>query len=374
MIESSSIGTPVLWVGFTTFVVALLALDLGVFHRDAHEVRLREALVWSVVWVALSLLFCAGIYARFGTDRGLEFLTGYLIEKALAVDNIFVFLVIFSAFAVPAAYQHRVLFWGILGAMVMRAVFIVLGAALIARFHWVMYVFGAFLVWTGARMLFRSDAEVQPERNPLFRMLRRLVPTVPEYHGGRFTVVKDGRRFATPLLLVLVCIETTDLVFAVDSIPAIFAVTKDPFIVYTSNICAILGLRAMFFLLAGAVQRLNYLQPGLALVLVLVGTKMLLADLYPIPITVSLGAVVALLGLSVSASLLWPGAAGEAASAPDEAGNMKLRAVGVAPYGRHRHGLISSWAAIAIALLLYAVTALFVLSQESYMPSLVELR
>jgi tellurite resistance protein TerC len=373
VIEITTIGTPVLWIGFTVLVLALLALDLGVFHRNAHEVSLREALVWSVVWIALSLLLCAGIYAQFGNERGLEFLTGYLIEKALAVDNIFVFLVIFSAFAVPTAYQHRVLFWGILGAMVMRAIFIVLGAAMIARFHWVMYVFGAFLVLTGTKMLVRGDSEVHPERNPLFRMLRRVVPAVSEYHGTRFTIVKNGRRFATPLLLVLVCIETSDLVFAVDSIPAIFAVTKDPFIVYTSNICAILGLRAMFFLLSGAVRRLNYLQPGLALVLVFVGTKMLLVDVYPIPIAVSLGAVVTLLGLSVLASLLWPAAAAGATAAPDETGDIRLDAV-VAHVQLRRHGLISPWLAIAIALLMYALTALFVLSQESYMPSLVELR
>jgi tellurite resistance protein TerC len=305
----------------------MLVLDLGVFHRNAHEVRFREALVWSVIWIVLSLLLCAWVYAQFGNDRGLEFLTGYLIEKALAVDNIFVFLVIFSAFAVPAAYQHRVLFWGILGALVMRALFILVGAALIERFHWVMYVFGAFLVLTGVKMLVRGDAELHPERNPLFRLFRRFVPSVSEYHGPRFTVVKGGRRHATPLLLVLVCIETSDLVFAIDSIPAIFAVTSDPFIVFTSNICAILGLRAMFFLLAGAVQRLNYLQPGLALVLAFVGTKMLLVDLYPIPIAVSLGAVATLLGGSVLASLLWPPPVTRPAAAEAGAGDVPLRAV-----------------------------------------------
>ena len=329
--EVTTVGTPALWIGFTAFVVAMLVLDLGVFHRDAHEVRMREALVWSVIWIALSLLLCAGVYAQFGNERGLEFLTGYLIEKALAVDNIFVFLVIFSAFAVPAAYQHRVLFWGILGAMVMRAVFIILGAALMARFHWIMYVFGAFLLLTGAKMLLGRHTETHPERNPLFRMLRRFVPAVAEYHGPRFTVVKEGRRFATPLLLVLVCIETTDLVFAVDSIPAIFAVTKDPFIVYTSNICAILGLRAMFFLLAGAVRRLNYLQPGLALVLIFVGVKMLLVDVYPIPIAISLGTIAGLLGASVLASLLWPGKPIETVPAQDTASAMPLPVAPLAP-------------------------------------------
>jgi tellurite resistance protein TerC len=330
MIELTTIGTPGLWIGFSVFILAMLVLDLGVFHRNAHEVRFREALVWSVIWIAVSLLLCAGIYVQFGNERGLEFLTGYLIEKALAVDNIFVFLVIFSAFAVPAAYQHRVLFWGILGALIMRALFIVVGAALIERFHWIMYVFGGFLVLTGVKMLLRRDVEEHPERNPLFRLFQRFIPSVAEYHGSRFTVVKAGRRYATPLLLVLVCIETSDLVFAVDSIPAIFAVTSDPFIVYTSNICAILGLRAMFFMLAGAVQRLNYLQPGLALVLVFVGTKMLVADLYPIPIVVSLGAVATLLGASVLASLLWPPVVRQPGAAEKGAGNVPPHAV-VAP-------------------------------------------
>jgi tellurite resistance protein TerC len=333
MSELATIGTPALWIGFTVFILAMLVLDLGVFHRNAHEVRFREALVWSVIWIALSLLFCAWIYAQFGNERGLEFLTGYLIEKALAVDNIFVFLVIFSAFAVPAAYQHRVLFWGILGALIMRALFIVVGAALIERFHWIMYLFGVFLVLTGIKMLLRRDVEEHPERNPLFRMFQRFIPSVSEYHGSRFTVVKDGRRYATPLLLVLVCIETSDLVFAVDSIPAIFAVTKDPFIVFTSNIFAILGLRAMFFLLAGAVQRLNYLQPGLALVLVFVGTKMLLADLYPIPIVISLGAVATLLGTSVLASLLWPPVAAQSIAAKPNAADVPPRVVVAPPNG-----------------------------------------
>jgi tellurite resistance protein TerC len=330
MIELTTIGTPALWIGFTGFILAMLVLDLGVFHRNAHEVRFREALVWSVIWIVLSLLLCAWVYVQFGNERGLEFLTGYLIEKALAVDNIFVFLVIFSAFAVPAAYQHRVLFWGILGALIMRALFILVGAALIERFHWVMYVFGAFLVLTGVKMLVRRDAELHPERNPLFQLFQRFIPSVSEYHGPRFTVVKAGRRYATPLLLVLVCIETSDLVFAIDSIPAIFAVTSDPFIVYTSNICAILGLRAMFFLLAGAVQRLNYLQPGLALVLVFVGTKMLVADLYPIPIVISLGAVATLLGTSVLASLLWPPVR-QVVAAKEKAGDVPLRAVAAVP-------------------------------------------
>jgi tellurite resistance protein TerC len=302
--ELPSIGTPGLWLGFTAFVLALLALDLGVFHRDPHEIRLREALGWSVVWVALALAFTGWVTWAFGRERGLEFLTGYLIEKALAVDNVFVFLVVFSTFAVPAAYLHRVLFWGILGALVMRAVFILLGAALLERFHWVMYLFGAFLVLTGVKLLLHRDAELHPERNPVFRLFTRLVPSVPSYHGPRFTVVHRGRRHATPLLLVLVCVELTDVVFAVDSIPAIFAVTKDPFIVYTSNIFAILGLRAMFFLLAGVVDRFYFLKEGLAVVLAFVGVKMLLADLAKIPIGVSLAVIAGVLAVAIGASWL----------------------------------------------------------------------
>jgi tellurite resistance protein TerC len=298
-----TIGTPGLWAGFTLFVLALLALDLGVFHRKAHVVGFREALGWSVVWVVLAMTFGAGLWQLHGEQRGLEYLTGYLIEKALAVDNIFVFVVLFSAFAVPPALQHRVLFWGILGALVMRAAFIVLGAALIARFHWVLYVFGALLLLTGVKLLLQRHEQVQPERNPLFRLFQRFVPSVPDYHGQRFTIVKDGRRYATPLLLVLVAIEASDLVFAVDSIPAIFAVTQDPFIVYTSNIFAILGLRAMYFLLADVVTRFAHLKVGLALVLVFVGAKMLVADLYKVPIVVSLAVVATLIGGSVVTSI-----------------------------------------------------------------------
>jgi tellurite resistance protein TerC len=299
-----TIGTPALWAGFTGFVLALLALDLGVFHRRSHVVGPREALAWSVIWVALALAFGAGLWHHYGEQRGLEYLTGYLIEKALAVDNIFVFVVLFSAFAVPAAYQHRVLFWGILGALAMRAVFIVLGAALVQRFHWVLAVFGAVLVLTGLKLLLRRDQHGSPEANPLFRLFRRLVPSVSDYHGQRFTVVEDGKRKATPLLLVLAAIEASDLVFAVDSIPAVFAVTSDPFIVYTSNVFAILGLRAMYFLLADVVTRFHYLKAGLALVLVFVGTKMLIADFYEVSIGASLAVVAALIIGSAVLSLL----------------------------------------------------------------------
>jgi tellurite resistance protein TerC len=299
-----TIGSPVLWFGFIAFVLAMLAIDLGVFHRKAHEVSLKEAGAWSAVWVVLALAFNAGVYAWFGPERALEFTTGYLIEKALAVDNIFVFVVIFSAFAIPTIYQHRILFWGVLGALVMRAVFILVGGAMLQRFHWTLYLFGAILAITGVKLLFQRHQELHPERNPLVRAFQRLFPVTHELEGDRFTVVREGRRYATPLLLALVAVEVTDLVFAVDSIPAIFAVTRDPFIVFTSNIFAILGLRSLYFLLAGVITRFVYLKVGLALVLVFVGAKMLLVDLYKVPIAVSLGVIAALLGLSVIASLL----------------------------------------------------------------------
>lgn len=303
-LEIESIGTPFLWIGFTLFVLVILAFDLGVFHRRAHEVSVREALVWTAVWVGLALLFNAGVYAWFGRARALEFLTGYLIEKALSVDNIFVFLVIFSYFAVPAALQHRVLFWGILSALVMRGVFILIGAALLQQFHWVIFIFGAFLVASGVKLLVQRGSEMHPERNPLFRLFHRVVPSVTGYRNGRFTIVENRKRYATPLLLVLVAIEATDIVFAVDSIPAIFAITSDPFIVFTSNMFAILGLRALYFALAGVMDKFHYLSVGLALVLVFVGAKMMLTDWYKIPIGAALAAVAVLLSGSIVASLL----------------------------------------------------------------------
>jgi len=304
--DIESVGTPLLWIGFILFVLAMLGLDLGVFHRRAHEVRVREALLWTAVWITLALVFNVGVYFWFGPERALEFLTGYLIEKALSVDNIFVFLVIFSYFAVPAALQHRVLFWGILGALVMRAIFIFLGAALLQQFHWVIYIFGAFLLFTGVKLLLQRGTEMHPERNPLFRLFQRLVPSKSDYRGSHFSVLENGKRYATPLLLVLVAIEATDLVFAVDSIPAIFAVTTDPFIVFTSNIFAILGLRALYFALAGGMGKFHYLSVGLALVLAFVGAKMMLTDLYKLPVLVSLTVVVALLTGSMMASLIRP--------------------------------------------------------------------
>ncbi len=300
----ASIGTPLLWIGFTLFVLVLLAVDLLVFNREEHEVRPREALAWTAGWVSLALLFNFGVYRYFGAQHALEFFTGYLIELSLSVDNLFVFILIFSTFGVPAACQHRVLFWGILGAQVMRAIFILLGSALISSFHWVIYIFGGFLLFTGGKILLGHGTEIHPERNPVLRLFGKVIPTVKEFHGGRFTVRIDGKLYATALLPVLVVIEVSDLVFAVDSIPAIFGVTLDPFIVYTSNIFAILGLRALFFLLSAAMESFHYLKYGLGLVLLFVGGKMLAGAWYAVSIKFSLAVVVLLLGGSILASLL----------------------------------------------------------------------
>jgi tellurite resistance protein TerC len=307
---TESVGSPLLWGTFTAFILAMLALDLGVFHRKAHEVRFKEAVGWSVFWIGLALAFNAWVAYAFGPQKGMEFLTGYLIEKALSVDNVFVFLVIFTTFSVPAAYQHRVLFWGVVGALVMRAIFIAAGAAALEAFHGIIYFFGALLLFTGIKLLVQRNHEEHPERNPVFRLIQRAIPSTSEYHGQRFWVRIDGRRLATPLFTVLLLIEFTDVVFAVDSIPAIFAVTRDPFIVFTSNIFAILGLRALYFCLAGFVSRLRYLKVGLALVLIFVAIKMMLTDFYKIPIQVSLLVVSLLLGGAVVASLLRPGGHG----------------------------------------------------------------
>ncbi|AKF10542.1 TerC family protein [Sandaracinus amylolyticus] len=299
------------WVIFNGFVLAMLALDLFVFHREAHRVRLREAAVWSVVWVALALAFCAGIYWFRGPEAGTQFLTGYLLEKALSVDNIFVFVLIFGYFRVPPQFQHRVLFWGILGALVMRGTMIAAGAFLVSRFHWILYIFGAFLVITGLRMATQSEHHIELESNPVLRLLKRIMPISRTYEGSHFFVQREtspGRmqRMATPLFVVLVLIETTDLVFAVDSIPAVFAITTDPFLVYTSNIFAILGLRSLYFLLAGVVHRFHFLKLGLSAVLVLVGVKMLIADVVHVPIGLSLGVIALIITASIVASMIWP--------------------------------------------------------------------
>jgi tellurite resistance protein TerC len=290
------------WLAFNAFILVMLALDLGVFHRRAHEVGLREAATWSAVWVALALAFNALLYWQWGSEAALQFLTGYLIEKSLSVDNIFVFVVVFTYFSVPAKYQHRVLFWGILGALVLRGVFIALGAYVLEQFHWVIYIFGGLLVLTGIKMARRVDA-YDPSKNPLLRLARRVLPLTPTYHGQRFWVRESGRWVATPLFLVLLLVEMSDLVFAIDSIPAIFAVTQEPFLVYTANVFAILGLRSMYFLLAGVVHRFVYLKYGLAAVLVFVGAKMMLVDLYKIPVGASLAVVAACIAVAIIASL-----------------------------------------------------------------------
>lgn len=293
-----------LWAAFVVFILALLALDLGVFNRKAHSVSLREAAIWSAVWIGLALLFNAVIFFWQGAGVALEFFTAYLIEKSLSVDNIFVFVLIFSTLAVPTKYQHRVLFWGILGALVMRGALIALGAALISLLHWVLYIFGAFLVIAGIRLAMKRERAVHPDKNPLVRLARRFLPVTERYEGSKFFTRQNGKRFATPLLLVLLLIESTDLLFALDSIPAVLAITVDPFIVYTSNVFAILGLRALYFLLAESIQRLRYLKYGLAAILAFVGVKMLLTDVAHIPIGFSLGGIAAILVVTIAASLL----------------------------------------------------------------------
>lgn len=307
-------GTIWLWLGFNLFVLGMLALDLGVFHRKAHAVSLKEAAIWSIVWIVLALIFNLGIYlfwdevsyASSYTNReaALAFFTGYLIEKSLSVDNIFVFVLIFTFFAVPAAYQHRVLFWGIIGALLMRGALIAIGAALLKEFHWIIYVFGAFLIFTGIRMALHKNEQLHPEQNPLVKLLRKLMPVTDGYEGDKFFIRRAGKLMATPLFLVLLLVESTDLVFAVDSIPAIFAITDDPFIVYTSNVFAILGLRSLYFLLAGVVDKFHYLKLGLSVVLVFVGIKMVIVDLYKIPVGLSLAVIATILTTSIVASLI----------------------------------------------------------------------
>jgi tellurite resistance protein TerC len=295
-----------LWVIFSAVVLGLLALDLGVFHRKSHVVKIREALIWSAVWISLAFAFNVFVYISYGPGPALEFLAGYLIEEALSVDNLFVFLLIFSYFRVPAIFQHKVLFWGILGALIMRAFFIVAGIALVQKFHWIIYVFGAFLILTGIRMITEQDKEIHPERNPVLRLFRRLMPVTEGYEGGHFFVKRGARRFATPLFIVLLMVETTDVIFAVDSIPAVLAITRDPFIVYTSNVFAILGLRSIYFALAGLMQLFHYLNYGLCFILVFVGAKMLVSEFYKIPIGIALGTIIVILAASVLASVIWP--------------------------------------------------------------------
>jgi tellurite resistance protein TerC len=295
-----------LWTIFAVVVTGMMALDLGVFHRKAHEVKFKEALGWSAVWIGLAIGFMVLVWWLRGRQSGLEFLTGYVIEESLSVDNLFVFLLLFSFFKVPKEDQHTVLFWGILGAIVMRLVFIMAGVALINRFHWIIYVFGAVLMYSGLKMAFKSDEDIHPEANPVLKLFKKFFPVTTEYHGKKFFVRLDGKRLATPLFVVLLVVETTDLIFAVDSIPAVLAITRDPFIVFTSNIFAIMGLRALYFALAGVMNLFHHLHYGLSAILVFVGAKMLLSHWFQVPTGIALGVVGGLLALSIFASLIWP--------------------------------------------------------------------
>ncbi len=308
--------TAFMWILFNLFVLLMLALDLGVFHKQSHEVKMKEALIWSAVWITLGLVFNSLIYYYWdwmspgseysNSEASLAFLTGYLIEKSLSVDNVFVFLMVFTYFKVPSAYQHKVLFWGILGALVMRAIFIFAGVALIEKFHWMIYLFGALLIFTGIRMVTQKDKKLEPEKNPIIKTFRKWFPVTDDYDGDKFFTKIDRKKAATPMFIVLLFIETTDVIFAVDSIPAILAITSNPFIVYTSNVFAILGLRALYFALAGIMGLFHYLHYGLSLILVFVGSKMILVDFFKFEIQVSLGIVLSILVISVVASKLFP--------------------------------------------------------------------
>ena len=301
-----------LFIAFNAGVLAVLAIDLGIFNKKAHAATVKEAATWSAIWITLSLGFAGVVLYQFGHQAALEFVTGYLIEYSLSVDNIFVIVLIFSYFRIPDKYQHRVLFWGIIGALVMRGGMIGAGAFLIQRFHWVIYVFGAFLVFTGVRMATHDETDIEPEANPILKLVRRIIPITHDYRGQEFFVKEAPQRgmsptiMATPLFVVLILVETTDLIFAVDSIPAIFAVTKDPFLVYTSNVCAILGLRSLYFLLAGVIYKFHLLKLGIAAVLTFVGVKMLLSSVYQIPILISLFVIIGVLAVSVAASVIFP--------------------------------------------------------------------
>ncbi len=313
------------WLAFSVFVLAMLALDLGVFHRKARVIETREALVWTAFWIVLALLFNAIVYFWRGPETALEFFTGYLIEKSLSVDNIFVFLLIFAYFKVPRLYEHRVLFWGILGALVMRLLFIAAGVALIKQFHWIIYIFGGVLIATSIRMALQKGKEIHPERNPVLRLFRRFVPITEDYVEGKFLLRRSGTIYATPLLVVLLVVETTDVVFAVDSIPAIFAITLDPFIVYTSNVFAILGLRALYFALAGVIRMFRYLHYGLSAILFFVGVKMILSDVYKIPVAIALGVIASMLLISVMVSIVRVRRAGVNAVPADSRGGRNDR-------------------------------------------------
>jgi tellurite resistance protein TerC len=302
----SSVHSPLVWGLFALVVLVFLSIDLGVFNRKAHVISMKEAGTWTLVWTVLALLFNGFVFHRYGSQKALEFFQGWLLELALSVDNVFVFLVVFSYFHVAENLRHRILFWGIIGAVITRGIFIGAGAAVIQRFHWVMYVLGAFLVFTAGKILLQKDEEMDPSRNAVLRLFKRLIPTAENYEGSKFLIRQDGRVMATPLLAVLVVVESADVMFAVDSIPAIFGVTTDVFIVLTSNIFAILGLRSLFFLIAGLVQKLRFLKIGVAIILAFIGAKILLSHLFPIPLPISLGVLAGILVLTGVASVLFP--------------------------------------------------------------------
>jgi tellurite resistance protein TerC len=298
--------TVTLWAAFNAFVLGMLALDLGVFHKKSEQISVKNALLWTGIWITLAICFNFFVYEYFGKQQSIEFFTGYIIEKSLSVDNIFVMIMIFSYFQVPAAYQHKVLFWGILGALVMRVIFIFAGIELIQRFHWLIYIFGGFLIITGVRMILAAEIKIQPEKNPLVKVLRNVFPVTRSFEGDNFFVRRDAKLWATPLFVVVVLIETTDLIFAVDSIPAILAITDNPFIVYTSNVFAILGLRSLYFALSGIEKYFHHLKYGLAAILVFVGGKMSMADYVQIPVEVSLIVIVSVLIIAIVTSVVFP--------------------------------------------------------------------
>ncbi|HPK23339.1 MAG TPA: TerC family protein [Smithella sp.] len=294
------------WTIFGVFILAMLALDLGVFNRKAHVIKMKEALLWVSFWVSLAVAFGVGVYYFYGHSKALEFFTAYIIEYSLSIDNLFVFLLIFRFFNVPQAYEHKALFWGILLALITRAAFIFAGVVLINKFHWIMYLFGAFLIYTGIKLAMNKQTEVHPDKNIAIKMLRYVVPVTKEFHEARFFIIKNGKRFATPMLAVLLALETTDILFAVDSIPAVLAISRDPFIVYTSNVFAILGLRSLFFAISGLMKLFHLLHYGLSAILSFVGVKMLIADFYHIPVGISLTVISSLLVISIVASIIWP--------------------------------------------------------------------
>jgi tellurite resistance protein TerC len=296
-------GTILTWTVFNLFVVAMLALDLGVFHKGNKTITVRESLIWSAIWIVVALLFNLGMYLVGSEQKALEFLTVYIVERSLSVDNIFVFIVIFKYFKIEGEYQYKVLFWGILGALVARAIFIVVGVSLIANFHWLMYIFGAMLIYIGIKLMCEEEKEIHPEKNPIVNIFKKIFPFTNEHGNGKFFLLKDGKYYATALFLVLIVVETTDIIFALDSIPAALAISKDSFVIYSANVFAILGLRALYFALAGCLQMFRYLSYGVAAILMFVGAKMLLADLYDIPVTIALAVIALVLAIAIAASL-----------------------------------------------------------------------